>query len=84
MDEQKKEITVPTEETPKVVPAKPPKPYYEVLRGMSHNQLCGELRRKAKNSQSILGAIEAITLLTVLENTKSRGNPFAKLEAYPR
>ena len=84
MDEQTKEITMPTEEAPKVILEKLPKPYYQILRDMSHNQLRGELRRKAKNSQSILGAIEAIALLTVLENTRSRSNSFAKLEAYMR
>lgn len=63
---------------------KPPKSYAEVLKGMSHNQLRGELRSKAKNSQSLLGAVEAIALLIVLENTRSDKNPFAKLEAYMR
>ena len=82
MDEQTKEIIVSTE-VPKIV-LKPPKPYYEILRGMSHNQLRGELKRKAKSSQNILGAVEAIVLLTVLENTQSKGNPFAKLVAYMR
>ena len=77
--------STPTEEIPAIVSVpKLPKPYAEVLRGMSHNQVRGELKRKAKNSQSILGAIEAVILLAVLENTRSDGNPFAKLEAYMR
>jgi hypothetical protein len=90
MDEQKKEelekvVVAAVAAAAKITLApRPPKPYHEALRGMSHNQLRGELRRKAKNSSSPLGTIEAIALLAVLENTRSKGNPFAKLEAYMR
>lgn len=60
--------------------------YEASLPGMSFRQIRGELRRNAKkpNDGSLLTAGIAAIMLTVFENTKTKENPFAKLEAYPR
>jgi hypothetical protein len=60
--------------------------YEKSLPKMSFRQLRGELRRNARkpNDGSPLTAGLASVLLTVLDNTKTRENPFGKLEAYPR
>jgi hypothetical protein len=59
------------------------KTYGNRVRKMSFRQLRSELRRMVKNDSG-LNAAYAVVSLIVLENTKTRENPFAKLEAYPR
>jgi hypothetical protein len=53
---------------------------------MSFRQVRGALKSQAKrpNDGSPLTSAIALTMLTVLDNTKTRENPFAKLQAYPR
>jgi hypothetical protein len=59
---------------------------------MSDRQLRGELSRAVKREyagkppqpQAGLTILYSTVLLTVLENTKTPQNPWAKLEAYPR
>ena len=59
---------------------------------MSHRQLRGTLRGLIKREhigkppQPVAGLTIALStvLLTVLENTKTKENPFAKMSAYPR
>ncbi len=68
-----------------VTPLAPkPEDYRSRVRKMSHRQLRGELRRLAKDPAPGLTAIYGIVFGTILENTKTRENPFAKLQAYPR
>ena len=59
------------------------KAFGQRVKKMTHRQLAGELRRMTKNGPG-LNAAEAIVSLIVLENTKTRENPFGKLHAYPR
>jgi hypothetical protein len=66
--------------------------YAKSLPNLSHRQLVGEFKRLIRREYTgkppapqagltiALGAI----LLTVLENTQTKENPFAKLAAYPR
>ena len=66
--------------------------YGASLERMSHRQLRGELRRLIKREyagkplepQAGLNIALGAILLTVLENTQTKENPFAKLAAYPR
>lgn len=66
--------------------------YGASLEKMSHRQIRGELRRAIKREhagkppepQPGLNILFATVLLTVLENTQTKENPFAKLAAYPR
>ena len=53
---------------------------------MSFRQVRGELKRQVRrpNDTSPLTSAIALTMLTVLENTNTRENPFGKLQAYPR
>jgi hypothetical protein len=53
---------------------------------MSFRQLRGELRRESRkpSDTSFLTAGIAAVMLTVLTNTQTKENPFAKLAAYPR
>ena len=53
---------------------------------MSFRQVRGELKKHARrpNDTSPLTSAIALTMLTVLENTNTRENPFGKLQAYPR
>ncbi len=62
------------------------KAYDKKVKGMSFRQLRGELQQQAKTPRdtSFLTSAIASVMLTVLENTKTRENPFAKLNAYPR
>ena len=62
------------------------KAYDHRVRKMSFRQLRGELRSQVDSPRdtSPLTSALALTLLTVLENTQTRENPFAKLQAYPR
>lgn len=62
------------------------KAYEKRVKSMSFRQLRGELRQQAKapRDTSLLTAAISAVMLTVLENTKTRENPFAKLQAYPR
>lgn len=58
----------------------------KALPKMSFRQVRGALKaqiRKPSDTSPLTSAI-ALIMLTVLDNTKSRENPFAKLEAYPR
>jgi hypothetical protein len=50
---------------------------------MSQRQLQGTLRRFSRDKNSPLTAGLASILSTVLANTKTAENPFAKLSAYP-
>ena len=68
-----------------IAPVAPkPEDYRSRVRKMTHRQLRGELRRLAADPGPGLTAIYGIVFGTVLENTKTRENPFAKLQAYPR
>jgi hypothetical protein len=66
--------------------------YGASLPKMSDRQLRGELRRTIKREyagkppepQAGLTILYSTVLLTVLENTQTKENPFAKLGAYPR
>ncbi len=62
------------------------KMYDKKVKGMSFRQLRSELRQQAKTPRDtcLLTAGIASVMLTVLENTKTHENPFAKLNAYPR
>src|SRR5260370_39140538 len=62
------------------------KAYDKKVKGMSFRQLRGELRQQVKfpHDTSLLTSAIASIMLTVLENNKTRENPFAKLHAYPR
>jgi hypothetical protein len=57
---------------------------------MSRNQLRGELKRIKERGRTKegyegdLGAGIAAVLLTMLDNTKTKENPFGKLTSYPR
>lgn len=59
---------------------------------MSHRQLRGELVRTIKREhagkppipQAGLTILYSTVLLALLENTQTKENPFAKLQAYPR
>jgi hypothetical protein len=75
-----------SEETKQPTAPAPPKPedYRSRVRKMNHRQLRGELRRLASDPAPGLTAIYGIVFGTILENTKTRENPFAKLQAYPR
>ena len=58
----------------------------KMLPKMSFRQVRGELKRQIRkpNDTSPLTSAIAIICLTMLDNTKSVENPFAKLQAYPR
>lgn len=66
--------------------------YGKSLSRMPQRQLQGELRRtirreyagKPPQPQAGLTIAFATVLATVLKNTKTRENPFARLSAYPR
>ena len=66
--------------------------YGKSVEKMSHKQLRGELRRAVKREyagrppqpQPGLTIAFSTVLLTMLENTHTPENPFAKLSAYPR
>lgn len=66
--------------------------YGAAVEKMSYRQLRGELRRAIKREyagkppepQPGLNILLSTVLLTVLENTQTKENPFAKLAAYPR
>ena len=53
---------------------------------MSFRQVRGALKSQARkpNDGSLLTSAIALTMLQVLDNTKTRENPFGKLQAYPR
>jgi hypothetical protein len=53
--------------------------YVKAVPKMSFKQLRGELRRKARGGDAF-----AVVLSTVLENTKTKQNPFATLSCYVR
>jgi hypothetical protein len=64
----------------------------ERVEKMTHKQLAGELRRtirreyagKPPQPQAGLNILYGSVLLTVLENTQTKENPFAKLSSYLR
>ena len=62
------------------------KAYDHRVHKMSFRQLRGELRREARSPRDtcLLTSAWASVLSTVLENTQTPENPFAKLQAYPR
>ena len=62
------------------------KAYDQRVKKMSFRQLRGELRSQARNPRDTSPLTSAISLimLTVLENTQTRENPLARLQAYPR
>jgi hypothetical protein len=57
---------------------------------LSHRQLRGELKRIDRRNitkegrDGDLGSGLAAVLLTILDNTKTKDNPFGKLTSYPR
>jgi hypothetical protein len=56
----------------------------KALPKMSQRQLRGVLRDKANDGGPGLTAAFGVVLGIVLDNTKTRENPFAKLASYPR